>query len=91
MSNTNMKISKTKILIKNIKKDLNKLKIRDFVNHVLKEYFSTKQIKTMKVLNKIKLLEEKNEKFKGICFLDFETEDLAKKFMSGVVKEEYYS
>lgn len=31
----------------------------------------------MKILNKIKLLEEKNEKFKGICFLDFESEDFA--------------
>lgn len=85
MQNPNIKVSKTKVVIKNINKDLGDNEVRNFIKKCLKENYKIKKLNTMKVLKKINILKEDTGRSKGIAFVEFASEKLAEEFMVEIV------
>ena len=93
MQNPNMKVSTTKIVLKNINKKLDKKFFQAFSREVLESEIKLKTLKKLKIFRNINILEEKDkpDQSKGIAFLDFATNILALNFMSHIIKENFYN
>lgn len=93
MQNPNMKVSTTKIVLKNINKKLDKKFFQAFSREVLENEIKLKTLKKLKIFRNINILEEteKAGQSKGIAFLDFSNNTLALQFMNHIIKETFYN
>lgn len=87
MKNPNYKLSQTRILLKNINKDIDEDFLKRWVFEMFEGEIKSKQLKTEKLLKGIKLLKD-GEKSKGVGFIEFAKSERALFFIRKIASQQ---